>query len=443
MSNHVVELALKAGIVGAGGAGFPTHVKLDSQVKYIIINGAECEPLITVDQYLMLEYADELAKMAEQVRKELSAELVSFAVKAKHSEVISKFNRVFSSYNDLKVFQLGDFYPAGDEVVTVFEVTGLSIPEGSIPLDVGVVVMNVETLWNLSQAEKGNVNTHKWLTVAGEVNRPGVYRVPLGIAKRKVLEAAGVLLDDNIYVIDGGPMMGKLVADIDEPVMKTTKALLAFPADHPVIINARQDMNQMLLRVRSICCQCRLCTDICPRNLLGYHCEPNITILNSAYNWSTSNGMIQALACSECGACDMYSCPMGLSPRRINSVIKQQLNKSKISNPYKGSKPSPSLWRPYRKIPTSRLKSRLNIQKYHSPVKVCEQEFSPEQIYLPIRQHIGAPAQPVVKVGDTVKLGQLIAAIPDGTRISSNLFSSIDGRVTAVDSEGIKIEVRK
>ncbi|MEN6460949.1 MAG: 4Fe-4S dicluster domain-containing protein [Syntrophomonas sp.] len=440
MSNRMVELALNAGIVGAGGAGFPTHVKLDAQVNRIIINGAECEPLISVDKMLMLYHANELVQMAEKVRLQLGADLVSFAVKAKHVQVITELKKVIDYNNNMEVFQLGDFYPAGDEVVTVFEVTGLSIPEGGIPLDVGVVVMNVETLWNLSQAEKGIVNTHKWLTVAGEVECPGIYHVPMGIAKRQVLEAAKASLDDNVYIIDGGPMMGNLVQDLDEPVTKTTKALLVFPDDHPVIVNARRDINQMLLQARSICCQCRLCSDVCPRNLLGYHCEPNRTILDAAYSWSISNdGLTQALACSECGACDMYSCPMGLSPRRINHMLKEQLNKSKIPNPNKGSKPQPSGWRPYRRIPTSRLCSRLNVDKYFSPLKVYDEEFKSEQIYLPLKQHIGAPAQPVVKVGDSVKLGQLVAAIPKNVRVSSNVFSSMDGRVTAVDTQGIKI----
>ena len=440
MSNRISELALKAGIVGAGGAGFPTHVKLDTQVNHIIINGAECEPLITVDQMLMFHHSDALMRMAEQVRHELGAVLVSFAVKAKHTQVITELQRAINNNQNLEVFQLGDFYPAGDEVVTVYEVTGLSIPEGGIPLDVGVVVINVETLWNLSQAEKGIVNTYKWLTVAGEVERPGIYHVPMGIAKHQVLEAARASLEEDVYVIDGGPMMGKLVEDLNESVTKTTKALLVFPANHPVIVNARRDMNQMLMQARSMCCQCRLCSDICPRNLLGYHCEPNRTILDAAYNWSiNSDTMTQAFSCSECGACDMYSCPMGLSPRRINSMLKQQLNKSQIPNPYKGNKPQPSVWRPYRRIPTSRLRARLDVDKYFSPVSINEQEFNPEQIYLPLKQHIGAPAQPVVKVGDAVRLGQLIAAIPESTQVSSNIFSSMDGRVTAVNAEGIKI----
>ncbi len=440
MSNYIAELALKAGIVGAGGAGFPTHVKLDAKVKHIIINGAECEPLITVDQMLMLQRPDELVQMAEQVRSELGAVLVSFAVKAKHSKLIAELQRAIDNNQNLQVFQLGDFYPAGDEVVTVYEVTGLLIPEGGIPLDVGVVVLNVETLWNLSRAKKGIVNTHKWLTVAGLVERPGVYRVPMGIAKRQVLEAAGAELNKDVYFIDGGPMMGNLVKDLNEVVTKTTKALLAFPVNHPVIVNARRDMNQMLRLARSVCCQCRLCTDVCPRNLLGYHCEPHRTILDAAYNWSiNSEGITQALACSECGACDMYSCPMGLSPRRINIMIKQELNKLQIPNPNKGSEPKPSLWRSYRRIPTSRLCSRLDVAKYFSPVKINAQEFIPENIYLPLKQHIGAPAQPVVTVGDKVRFGQLIAALPEGTRISSNIFSSMNGTVTAVDAEGIKI----
>lgn len=440
MSKHVAELALNAGIVGAGGAGFPTHVKLGAKVRRIIINAAECEPLITVDQMLMLNYTDELVQMAEQVRCELGALSLSFAVKAKHAEIIEKLQRAISRYQQQEVFLLEDFYPAGDEVVTVYEVTGLSIPEGGIPLDVGVVVLNVETLWNLHQAAKGKVNTHKWLTLGGLVARPGVYRVPLGITKGQVLEEAGADFKQDIYFIEGGPMMGKLVEDLGGVVTKTTKALLAFPANHPVIINARQDMAQMLRLARSVCCQCRLCTDLCPRNLLGYHCEPHRSIMAAAYNWSIGgDALAQALACSECGACDMYSCPMGLSPRRINSMLKQQLKQTSTGNPHQGNKPIASGWRSYRRIPSSRLYSRLGINKYLAPVKICEQEFSPGEIFLPLQQHIGAPAQALVRVGDEISCGQLVATLPEGTIISSNIFSSIDGKVIAVDGEGIRI----
>lgn len=440
MKNKAAELALQAGVVGAGGAGFPTHVKLNAKVEYVIVNGAECEPLITVDQVLILNYAAELADMLEQVRSELGAKEAIIAIKAKHEEAINEARNAVESYPNLHVESLGDYYPAGDEYVLVYETTGRQIPHGGIPLECGVVVINVETLWNLSQAKAGKPVTQKWVTVAGAVKTPGTFIVPLGVSIKEMLELAGSPTLSDFGVINGGPMMGQLVTDLTEPVTKTTKGLLVLPRSNPVIINRCRPLPAILRQAMSICCQCRACTDICPRNLLGYNIHPNLTILAASYNWQFSGDKIsQALLCSECGACDLYACPMGLSPRRVNQAIKTELLKQGMKNPYKGNAAVVSQWRQYRRIPTKRLIQRLNLESYNSPAIMHDLNYRPGEVEIPLKQHVGVPAKPVVTQGDWVEVGQMVAQIPEEGMLSSNLFAGISGKVLEVTNEKIRI----
>ncbi len=434
------QLALDNGIVGAGGAGFPTHVKLNATVDYLVVNGAECEPLMTVDQVLMHHFSDHLTATIDALREELGAKEAIIGIKAKHVEVVDVMKKTSGAYTNVRVEPLGDFYPAGDEVVLVYETTGRQIPQGGIPLDCKVVVINIETLYNLWQASQGSPLVSKWVTVAGHVPNPGTYYVPLGVTIGQMIELAGGASISDYSVINGGPMMGKLVNSLDEPVTKTTKGLLVLPNDNPVIENHHRLLTHIIKQAQSICCQCRLCTDLCPRNLLGYGIEPNKTILSAGYSFSVNGGEAGkgALLCSECGACDMYACPMGLSPRRVNQVLKSGLAQQKIAPPDKGKEVKASEWRPYRRIPTKRLVARLGLNRYNSPDIWMDQTIDPELVTLPLRQHIGAPSVPVVKTGDSVNRGDLIADIPEKS-LGSKVFASISGTVREVTSDYIRI----
>lgn len=440
MENEVAVLAREAGIVGAGGAGFPTHIKLCAQVEYIIVNGAECEPLMTVDQVLMLRYPAELVSMLELVRISMGAEKAVIAVKEKHAGALGAMRFACSAYPGQQVYTLGDFYPAGDEVVLVYEVTGRQIPHGGIPLDCGVVVLNVETLYNLYQASLGCPVTHKWVTVAGEVRRPGTYHVPLGVSISEMITLAGGAKLERFSVINGGPMMGKLVRGLDEPVMKTTKGLLVLSDSNPAVVSRLRPIAVVLRQAQSLCCQCRACADLCPRGLLGYEIHPNRIILAAGYGFQAgAGGIAEAFLCSECGACDLYACPMGLSPRRVNQMLKAELIRQKVQNPYRGNPAVASQWRPYRRIPVRRLISRLNLVGYESPAKLLGDDYLPERVVLPLKQHAGVPATPVVSAGAYVRRGQRLAQIPEEGTLCSNLFSPINGVVDLVTEQEIRI----
>ena len=175
----------------------------------------------------------------------------------------------------LDVFELGDFYPAGDEQVVVYEVMGRVVPEGGIPLMVGAVVSNVESLANIAAAVEGRPVTERWLTVCGEVARPMVTRVPIGVSLAEVIEAAGGTTLSDYQVVVGGPMMGAVAADLAAPVTKTTSGIIVLPVGHNVVSGKVRDLDQVTKIARVACCQCSRCTDLCPRRLLGHGLEPH------------------------------------------------------------------------------------------------------------------------------------------------------------------------
>nr|WP_315989479.1 4Fe-4S dicluster domain-containing protein [Desulforamulus aquiferis] len=224
----------------------------------------------------------------------------------------------------IELFFIPDMYPAGDEHVLVHEVTGRIVPEGGIPLHVGVVVSNVQTLINIAQALEGQPVTDKYVTVTGEVGKPSTVKVPIGMLIDEILLLAGGTTVREYTVIDGGPMMGKLIQK-DATIRKTTGGIIVLPQDHSLVVEKGLTWPVISNRAKSVCCNCRACTDVCPRNLLGHRLEPHrIMQAIGRGQINESEVLSKAFLCSECGACDTYGCSMGLSPRRVNAELKRQ-----------------------------------------------------------------------------------------------------------------------
>jgi Na+-translocating ferredoxin:NAD+ oxidoreductase RnfC subunit len=187
----LVTAVRDAGVVGAGGAGFPTHVKLAAQVECIIVNGAECEPLLHVDQELAKAYAPELVEALRACVSSTGASAGIFALKEKYREARGALTAAVAGQAGLSVFALENSYPAGDEHVLVHEVTGRVVPEGGIPLNVGIVVLNVETLYNIWSALQGQPVTDTFVTVCGEVKQPATLRLAVGTSIADALAGSG------------------------------------------------------------------------------------------------------------------------------------------------------------------------------------------------------------------------------------------------------------
>ncbi len=443
---NLIEAVKDAGIVGAGGAGFPTHVKLSAKAEVFIINAAECEPLIETDKYLMRTFAEEIVKASEVVAEHLGATRKVIALKKKYQKEIEALKAAINKTNSsFELVEMNSFYPAGDEQALVQLVTGRSVPERGLPLDVGAVVSNVGTMLNVFDALNGNPVTDKYLSVVGEVAQPLMLHVPIGTELQECIEQAGMKLKEYDIIV-GGPMMGKVyhgeqIGNLS--VTKTTGNIIVLPKNHYLMRRAELSLSSIVAQTRSACIQCKMCTDMCPRFLIGHKIRPH-KVMRNMYrekliddNSEYENMFGDAANCCECGICEMFACPMGLSPRKVNSYVKGQLASRGIK-PERNEKPQASDELQYRRIPTERLVARLDLMKYfHSHAKECI-SIKPEDVSILIKQHIGAPGDPCVSVGDVVKKGDLIVKAKEGS-LSINIHASIDGKITLIDGERIVI----
>ena len=223
---ELLEKVKEAGVIGAGGAGFPTHVKLQAKAEYILINGAECEPLLRVDQQLMEFHPADVIQGLKIGKEMTGAEHAIIGIKGHHKKVIEILRQTIKDLNlegEIEVGLLPTVYPAGDEMVLVKELTGRIVPEGGIPIAVGCVVMNAESAYNVYHATLDEPVTMKYVTVTGDVPKPITVKVPIGTPIKEVLAVAGRTDFTGYKVINGGPMMGPLFDDLDGYVTKKTK----------------------------------------------------------------------------------------------------------------------------------------------------------------------------------------------------------------------------
>ncbi|WP_320172211.1 4Fe-4S dicluster domain-containing protein [Maridesulfovibrio sp.] len=434
MAVNIVDVIRENGVVGAGGAGLPTHVKAEATVDTVLVNGASCEPLLMSDPYLMEEEVDTMIRGLEAIMDCTGAGKGIICLKGKHEKAVKAVKDAVArdASGRLECFVLKDFYPAGDEQVLVYEVLGRTVPERGIPLQVGAVVSNTESLFNVARAMEGKPVTHRYLTVGGEIRNPMVVKVPVGTLVSEVLEFAGGPTISDYKVVDGGPMMGRVLPDTAQPVTKTTSGLLVLPPDHNVIAAKVMDPDKLRRITNTVCCQCSRCTDLCPRNLLGHSLHPHKLMRVLVNNELDSDIAKEALLCSECGVCEKFACPMMVSPREVNARIKRILMKERITWESKGNTLAANPYRESRAIPTKRLIQRLNLAKYDVHPGYAG-EFTPESVSIRLGQHIGAPAKCVVSAGDSVSCGDLIGEIPEGA-MGARVHASIDGTVASVDN---------
>lgn len=438
---NFLEKVKEAGIVGAGGAGFPTHVKLQAKAEYILLNGAECEPLLRVDQQLMECFPDEIIKGFELAGKLVGASKALIGIKSKHIEVIANLKDRIDALqvNDfIEIRELNDMYPAGDEQVLVYELTGRVVPEAGIPIHVGCVVINSETALNIFQASKNKPVTEKYITIAGDIPRRLTIKVPVGTSIMDVLKLSGIENFDHYAVIDGGPMMGPIMDNLDAYVTKKTKGLVILKKKHYLIRRKSVGMDQAKRVNRSSCEQCRMCTDLCPRYLLGHNIQPHRMMRVMTYELDQVGDQKFAYLCSQCNLCELYSCPIGLYPRSANQIIKQNLIEKNIRFKPEQKEYDIHKNREYRLLPSKRLIARLGLRDFDKPAPITETTVFPDVVYIARSQHVGAPAIPIVSVGDFVEAGQLVGEIPEDS-LGATIHASISGTVTEIRDSFIVI----
>lgn len=439
MNINDLKLILKnSGVVGAGGAGFPCYAKLSDKADTVLLNCAECEPLLKLHRQVMQVYAFEILTALDTVRETVGAKKAIVAIKPSYKKAVDAVKALLPEFKKVEIGLLPEVYPAGDEVVTIYETTGRVVPAGKLPIEVGVTVFNVETILNAYFAIKNGTGvTHKYITVTGAVKNPVTLKVPLGITVKEVIKLAGGATIKEYALINGGPMTGSIVSESDV-ITKTSNAILVLPPEQYIIKKRQNNPSISLKRAMSACCQCKMCTDLCPRNLLGHPIEPHKLMRNlSSGTTKDIEPYLGTFFCSGCGLCEMYSCFQGLNPRTLIGIVKGSLRKGGIPVPEAPEAPVKEE-RNGRYILKSRLTARLGLTEYNHSAPLDESEYNPKRVKLLLSQHIGKAAEPTVKVGDTVKAGDLIAAA-DENALGVNIHSSINGIITEVTDKFVVV----
>lgn len=441
MNTEIQNLMRAHGIVGAGGAGFPSYAKLADGADTLIINGSECEPLLHTDYEILKQHISEVVAGAEMIADAAGIGRVILAVKEHTSRGLGltggqAFGRM------TQVFLLPNMYPMGDEITLIYEATGRLVQPSALPISQRVIVYNAETIYNFYRAATFHEPVvSKWLTVAGDIsdNRAYVLRVPVGMRVADLLRGLDVPVPATHRLVVGGPSMGRVANPETEVVTKTTKGLLILPADIPAVATKIAPLSVQERRAVSACCQCTRCTDMCPRQLMGYPLEPHRMV-----RFATSLPEIdpslytEASLCCGCGICEIAACCQELSPRAVIFEMKRRLGEKKMRYDPAGKVSKIEPQRAYRQMPIPRWKMLLGVTPFDRKQNYTEEIPSFRTVEIRMSQHIGAPSVPVVAAGDSVACGQKIAEA--GAGLSVPQFASVSGRVRYADAQKIVIE---
>lgn len=426
-------------MVGAGGAGFPAHVKASARAKWLIANGAECEPLLRVDQQLMIFHAPELIEGMELLAEAVGAAHAVIALKKKYREAIDALRgEIARRGSRVELSLLGSYYPAGDEQVLVYDVTGLQVPEGGIPMDVGVVVNNVGTVINISRASRDSPVIHRVLTVAGEVKRPLTLSVPVGALVEDVLPAAGGPTVEEYEILDGGPIMGGFTSG---QVTKKTTGLIVLPRNHKQVLYKKRPIDHDIKRAAWACDGCRTCTDYCPRYLTGHRMEPHIIMRLVGQQRADAippEHLAEAYLCCQCGVCGMYACPTTISPDRVIAGLLKTMKAKEVPKTLLRKEFPVHPVRDGRKIPVSRFAARIDVSRYDGDAPYRKEPLEVSRVNIPLQQHVGVPCLPLVRAGDRVAAGDMIGDVPRGS-LGAPVHASIAGIVEHVFDDSIFI----
>jgi Na+-translocating ferredoxin:NAD+ oxidoreductase RnfC subunit len=443
-ADQITAQARQAGVVGAGGGGFPLYAKFAGRndapsVDTVIANGAECEPLLHKDAELMAHHAAQIVEGLQLAMTATGAGRGILGLKSKHTDAIAAFGPLLPG-TGIELHELGDFYPTGDEYILVYETTGRLIPSAGLPLDVGCVVSNVESLFNLAAASRGTPVIRKMVTVAGAVARPFTGWVPLGVDLAWLIEQAGGTTSEDVAYYVGGVMMGKLQRDSSLPVTKTTAGVIVLPGDHHLVQRAETPETAKHRIGKSACDQCSYCTELCPRYLLGHDIEPHKVMRGLLFDLEGEDTWNHwGTLCCECGLCTLLACPEDLFPREACQQAKADLlpqgrgrlgpretPKKMQAHPMYGS----------RHTPLKQLVQRLGLRPFDIPSPLRELDAPPSRLVLPLKQHAGAPATPQVIPGQTVRQGDLIADVA-AIDLGAPLHAPVNGTIEAVDDQQI------
>ncbi len=298
-SEEIIKKCLESGIVGLGGATFPSHVKLTvpagKRCDVLIINGVECEPYLTSDHRLMLERGEEILIGISILMRALKVSRAMIGIENNKPDAIDHMTKLATAFEGITVYSLKVKYPQGAEKQLIKALINREVPSGRLPLDVNTVVHNVGTAFAVYEAvQKNKPLFERVVTITGKsLSKPGNYFVRIGTPVKDLIAAAGGMPEDTGKIVSGGPMMGKAVSSTDVPVVKGTSGIILFPAGESV-------------RMESMpCIRCAKCTQACALNL-----EPYLLMTLSEKGLFERAEKERITDCMECGSCS-YTCPAG------------------------------------------------------------------------------------------------------------------------------------
>jgi len=304
---EILKIIREAGIVGLGGAGFPTHVKLspppDKKIDTVIVNGCECEPYLTTDNRIMIEESNRIVTGLKIILKVIQTARGIIAIENNKPEAIEHLKEFCADIPDIKVAVVKTKYPQGCEKQLVNAITGREVPSGGIPIDVGCLVNNVDTVIAIHRSIlRGRPLMRKVVTLTGgAIRNPGNYKMRIGTLLSDLVELSGGFKSKPAKIVVGGPMMGTAIFDTDVPIVKTTEGIIFFTDEEAYIPPERN------------CIRCGTCVERCPAGLIP-------TELNTDILREDSSAFIKhnGLDCIECGSCS-YICP---AKRRLSQAIR-------------------------------------------------------------------------------------------------------------------------
>lgn len=311
----IIKKITDAGIVGLGGATFPSHVKLSvpagKKVEVLIINGVECEPYLTSDHRLMLEKGHEIMVGIQLLMRALGVDKAMVGIENNKPDAIKHLTDISPEYKGITVHALKVKYPQGGEKQLIKALINREVPSGGLPIDIGAVVHNVGTAYAVYEAvQKNKPLFERVVTVTGKnLAKPSNFMVRIGTPVAELIAAAGGLPEDSAKVVNGGPMMGKAVSDINVPVTKGTSGIIVFPAA------------ESKRKAESVCIRCAKCVTACPMGL-----EPYLLIRMSQRMMFDRMEGERVLDCMECGSCS-FECPANLPLLDYIRLGKTEVNK--------------------------------------------------------------------------------------------------------------------